>query len=147
MPEVGAIERVAEGYLKAYVAGDRMYFDRKNLPGVDARPTARLMLATNTLPPFADRSGGLSRRLMILPFRLAIPPDRQDPQLARKLLDELSGIFNWSIEGWHRLCANRRFTEPLLSRQMITECWIDNNPARAFLLERSTDGTGIIDSL
>lgn len=144
VPEVGAIGRVAEGFLKAFVAGDRMYFDRKNLPGIDARPTARLMLATNTLPPFADRSGGVWRRLMILPFRVTIPPDRQDPHLATTLLGELPGIFNWAIEEWRQL-RRGRFIEPRVSREALNEYRIVSNPAHTFLLEevRSSRGSTV----
>jgi P4 family phage/plasmid primase-like protien len=144
VPEVGTVSRVAEGFLKAFVAGDRMYFDRKNLPGIDARPTARLMLATNTLPPFADRSGGVWRRLMILPFRVTIPPDRQDPHLATALLAELPGIFNWATEEWRHLRGGR-FIEPRMCRQVLEDFRIDSNPAQAFLLEavRSARGSSI----
>jgi putative DNA primase/helicase len=144
VPEVGTIGRVAEGFLKAFVAGDRMYFDRKNLPGIDARPTARLMLATNTLPPFADRSGGVWRRLMILPFRVTIPPDRQDPHLATTLLGELPGIFNWATEEWRQLRGGR-FIEPRVSREPLNEYRIDSYPAHTFLLEevRSARGSSV----
>jgi P4 family phage/plasmid primase-like protien len=144
VPEIGAISRVAEGFLKAFVAGDRMHFDRKGLPGIDARPTARLMLATNTLPPFADRTGGVWRRLMILPFRVTIPPDRQDPHLAAALLAELPGIFNWSLEGWRQLRGGR-FIEPKVCRELLTEYRMDSNPAQTFLLDevRSRRGSSI----
>ena len=125
VPEVGAIDRVAEGFLKAFVAGDRMYFDRKNLPGIDARPTARLMLATNTLPPFADRSGGVWRRLMILPFRVTIPPDRQDPHLATTLARRAAGHLQLGHRGMapapgrtlHRAPRVQRGAERIPDRQ------------------------------
>jgi P4 family phage/plasmid primase-like protien len=146
VPEIGPLDRVSEGFLKAFVAGDRMYFDRKGLPGIDARPTARLVLATNTLPPFTDRSGGVWRRVMILPFRLTIAPDRQDPHLAAALLDELPGIFNWSLEGWRELRRRERFIEPKISRQVLDEYRIDSNPAQAFLLDEVRSARGSLVS-
>jgi P4 family phage/plasmid primase-like protien len=144
VPELGVIDRVAEGFLKAFVAGDRMHFDRKGLPGIDARPTARLVLATNTLPPFADRSGGVWRRLMVLPFQVTIPPERQDPQLTATLLGELSGIFNWAVAGWGQLRGGR-FIEPKVCRELLEEYRMDSNPAQTFLLDevRSRRGSSI----
>lgn len=145
VPEIGHIDRIAEGFLKAFVAGDRMHFDRKGLPGIDARPTARLVLATNTLPQFADPTGALFRRLIILPFRVNIPPERQDPNLATKLLSELPGIFNWGADGWLRLSRTERFTEPMLSHQQLDEHRVECNPGVAFLLEdvRSARGSTV----
>jgi putative DNA primase/helicase len=34
--EVGEIKSVAEGHLKQFTSGDKMYFDRKGIPGIDA---------------------------------------------------------------------------------------------------------------
>jgi putative DNA primase/helicase len=64
--EVGEIDRVAEGLLKSFTAGDRMMFDRKGIDPIEAMPTARLVLATNNRPRFSDRSGGLWRRLLLM---------------------------------------------------------------------------------
>jgi putative DNA primase/helicase len=109
--EVGEIDKVAEGYLKQFTAGDRMYFDRKNISPVNAYPTARLVLSTNNRPRFRDRSAGLWRRMILVPFRVMIPSDRQDPQLKEKLKQELPGILLWALEGLQRLRRNERFTE------------------------------------
>src|SRR5262245_60211733 len=62
-PEVGELDKTAEGTLKAFVSGDRMTFERKCKDGFSARPTARLVLSTNNLPRFVDRSEGVWRRL------------------------------------------------------------------------------------
>lgn len=144
--EIGDIDRAAEGILKAYTSGDRMYFDRKNRPGVSARPTARLIFTTNNLPRFRDRSNGVLRRMILLPFRVVIPVEQQDRLLAQKLQAELPGIFNWSIEGLRRLRANGRFTEPRVCREALQEYWTDNNPARAFLQDEvGPDSRGAIE--
>jgi P4 family phage/plasmid primase-like protien len=133
--EIGNPNRVAEGYLKSFVAGDPMHFDRKNNSVINARPTARLILATNVLPRFSDQSLGLRRRLMLLPCNIVIPPQQQDRQLTAKLETELSGIFNWSIRGLLRLRTTGRFTEPNASRVALEEYRDDLNPTRTFLLE------------
>jgi putative DNA primase/helicase len=133
--EVGPMNLVAEGYFKSFVAGDSMFFDRKGLPGITARPTARLILATNCLPPFRDRSGGVWRRLLLLPFRVVLTPERQDHQLLGKLTAELSGIFHWAVEGLRRLRKHQRFTEPSASHELMAEYQVERNPARSFFEE------------
>jgi putative DNA primase/helicase len=114
--EFGSQKRIDEGVLKAFVAGNRMFFDRKNRPAVQARPTARLAFSTNAVPIFHDRSEGVWRRMILLPMNVAIPVDRQDPRLVETLNQELPGIFNWSLEGCRRLKQRGRFTEPDVCR-------------------------------
>jgi putative DNA primase/helicase len=113
-----------------------MYFDRKGVVGVTAYPTARLILATNNEPRFADRSKGIWRRMIVIPFNVSIPKDRQDPQLAAKIkAEELPGIFNWGIEGLRELRRNRRFTIPAVSQQAWEDFRRESNPASEFLVE------------
>jgi putative DNA primase/helicase len=133
--EIGRLDPVAEATVKAFVAGDAMYFDRKNQDGVNTRPTARVILAANTLPEFADRSRGLWRRLILVPCNVSIPVERQDRQLGETLKAELPGIFNWSLQGLRRLLAQRRFTDPTVCRQFLEANQAERNPERAFLLE------------
>jgi putative DNA primase/helicase len=131
--EIGDIRRVAEGQLKQFTSGDRMYFDRKGVPGIEAYPTARLLFATNQRPQFADRSSGLWRRMMVVPFRVTIPAERQDKELVSKLVQELPGICLWSVEGLRRLREQGRFIEPALCKEALDEYRLQSNPAREFL--------------
>jgi hypothetical protein len=39
-----------------FISGDRMYCDKKGVQGVEAKPTARLIVATNNRPDIGDRS-------------------------------------------------------------------------------------------
>ena len=133
--EVGEIDRVAEGTLKAFTSGDRMYFDRKGIPGIEAYPTARLVLSTNNRPRFSDRSEGIWRRMLLLPFRITIPYKEQDRQLTAKLREELPGIFVWAVEGLRRLRDNGHFSEPGVCRQALDDYQSESNPARHFLRE------------
>jgi putative DNA primase/helicase len=133
--EIGEIDRAAEGILKAYTSGDCMHFDRKNLPPLDARPSARLVLTTNNLPRFRDRSSGVWRRMIVLPFRVSIPEGQQDRHLSAKLKAELPGILNWSLEGLRRLRQRGRFIEPAVCQQAVADHKAESNPARMFLQE------------
>jgi putative DNA primase/helicase len=139
----GVMDRVTEGKLKAFTAGDAMHFDRKHLTPLQARPTARLIVAANEVPPTNDRSLGLIRRMSLLVFRVSIPADQQDPKLGDKLLAELPGILLWAVEGRRRLQRQGQFTEPAICVAAREEYRHENNPIRAYFeehLEINPDG-------
>lgn len=139
--EIGPMRGPVEGILKAIVSGDPISVEFKNQTPFDARPTVRLLFATNVLPPFNDRSDGLWRRLLILPFNVAIPEDRQDPKLAEKICAaELPGVFNWALAGLKRLRQQARFTQTEATRQAVEEHRRACNPERQFLDESCVAG-------
>lgn len=57
------IEEEAEGILKAFVAGDAFTFERKYRDPFHATPTTKVMIATNALPHFNDKTQGIVARL------------------------------------------------------------------------------------
>jgi P4 family phage/plasmid primase-like protien len=130
--EVGEIDKTAEGFLKAFVGADLMPFEEKYKPVYTAKPTARLVFATNTLPRFVDRSNGIWRRMIIIPFDVTIPEDRQNRKLASELKQELPGILNWSLNGLKRLRIRGCFKEPGRSAEFKRQYQQDMNPAKGF---------------
>ena len=50
------VEDEAETVLKSFVAGDQFTFERKFKEPVSAIPTAKIMIATNALPRFNDKT-------------------------------------------------------------------------------------------
>lgn len=133
--DANEVEKVAEGTLKATVSGDPQTFDRKYLPIVDARATARIVLTANELPPFQDRSEGVWRRMLVLPFNTAVPEDAQDEKLETRLLTELSGILNWALDGLRRLKARGKFIEPGVSKAAREEFQAQRHPTRTWLAD------------
>jgi len=134
------LDELAETMLKSYTSGDRMSFQRKFREPVHAVPTAKIMISTNQLPQFADKSMGLWRRLLFVPFENSYPEHRQNPDLAGELSEELPGIFNWAFEGLKRLERDGPFVQPAKCRQAIAEYRRNVNPARAFLLDNYVAG-------
>ena len=98
-------------------------------------PTAKLVIAANSRPTFVDRSEGLWRRLVPVPFNVTIPEDKQDKRLTEKLAAELPGIFNWALKGLKRLNEQGRFTESTLVKAATEEYKLECNPVRLFLAE------------
>jgi putative DNA primase/helicase len=134
------LDELAETMLKSYTSGDRMSFQRKFREPVHAVPTAKIMISTNQLPQFTDKSMGLWRRLIFVPFENTYPEHRQNPNLANELSEELAGIFNWAFEGLKKLEAAGCFVQPEKCRQAISQYRRDVNPARAFLLDNYVAG-------
>lgn len=137
--DVGEIDKVAEGRLKSFTSGDRMFFDRKGIRGVSMVPTARLMMCCNVKPRIADRSQGVWRRMILMPFRVQI--GRADRVAGMDKPDwwleagDLPGILNWAIAGLHRLRSQGDFTYSEVCAEAIGEYQSENNPASVFLTE------------
>src|SRR5262249_51515008 len=137
--EIGALDKASEGYLKQYVDGSPMTFNRKHRDHVTARPTARLTFATNNLPRFHDHSDGIWRRLLLLRFRVQIADAEKVPGMDKPQwwhnARELPGIFNWAAEGLQRLKCRGDFKVPEVCRAELAKYREDCNPAHTFLTE------------
>jgi len=132
------IADTAETILKSFVAGDGFTFERKHRDPVNARPTAKVMISTNALPRFGDKTRAMWRRILLVPFEKTIPDDQQIKTLADELKKELPGIFNWAVEGLQDLSI-KGFTEPGDSKELMETYRRDSDPARSYLLEHYTE--------
>ena len=79
---------------------------------------------------------------MVVPFRVTIPPERQDRHLTAKLKEELPGIFNWALAGFLRLQRNGHFTSSAICQQALDDYREEGNPAQTFLREVCADRAG-----
>jgi P4 family phage/plasmid primase-like protien len=138
--EVGELDRTDEGTLKAFVSGDRMKFERKGKDPFTAKPTARLVLSTNNIPRFSDRSEGVWRRLKLVPFNRRVPDTERVPGMDKPewwlKTGEMPGMLNWALEGLRRLRHNHfHFTDSAACRAALEVHRLESDPCRAFLLE------------
>ncbi len=137
--DAGELDKVAEGHLKAFTAGNPMSFGRKYLDSVERIPTARLMMAVNNRPRFSDRSDGVWRRMLLVPWRIQIPASDRIANMDKpwwwEQSGELPGILLWAIMGLHRLRQQGRFTESKICSEALDDYRSEMNPARTFLQE------------
>lgn len=100
------------------------------------RNRAKLVMTYNIIPDLKDLSAGMLSRPLIIPFDKVIKDEEQDREIGAKLASELSGIFNFALEGWNRLEAQGGFTTSEKSKialQKIREesCnvyqWVENH--------------------
>ena len=135
--DCGELDKTAEGTLKSFTAGDRMTIDRKGISPIETSPTARLMIAANNRPRFSDRSRGLWRRLMIVPFNVQITDEEKVRGMDKpewwQASGELPGILRWAVEGLWRLRQQGCFTRTSVGELALADYRNEVNPARAFI--------------
>ena len=93
--------------VKAVVAGDWVSGREPYKGPCKFRPFAKHFLAMNEIPQIEDTTHGMWRRIYIIEFPKRFTEDEMDVFLQDKLDNELSGIFNWAIEGYKRLKARK----------------------------------------
>ncbi|SHM26586.1 putative DNA primase/helicase [Chitinophaga jiangningensis] len=83
---------------------------------------AKLIFNCNELPGNVEHTQAYFRRFLIIPFDVTIPEAQQDKELARKIIGtELSGVFNWVLEGLNRLLRQKRFSDCEAARLKVEE--------------------------
>jgi putative DNA primase/helicase len=66
----------------------------------DFDPSHKTFLTTNHKPIIRGTDIGIWRRIHLLPFTVAIPPEKVEKDFReRRLMPELSGILNWALMG------------------------------------------------
>lgn len=99
---------------------------------------ARLIFNSNVLPKEVEPTNAFFRRFLIVHFDVTIPESEQDKQLAQKIIaSELSGIFNWVLEGLSRLLEQNNFTYSKKSDDQIKKYKAESNNVKVFIDENN----------
>lgn len=97
---------------------------------------ARFMFNCNELPKEVENTNAFFRRFIILPFRITIPTQNQDKELSKKIIkDELSGVFNWVLNGLTRLLRNKDFTHSKIVEDEVLQYQKESDSVLMFLEE------------
>ncbi len=99
MNETSQGARFNEAKLKDLTGGDTLTGRFLHEEFFDFRPTHKLLIRGNHKPAISGTDEGIWRRLRLVPFTVAIPPEEQDPGLLEKLRAELPGILRWAVQG------------------------------------------------
>lgn len=95
---------------------------------------AKLLFNCNELPKEVEHTHAFFRRFLIVPFDATIPEAEQDKELHRKIIDsELSGVFNWVLDGLKRLLKQKRFTECEAVRKAVEQYQKESDPVKLFI--------------
>ena len=97
---------------------------------------AKFIFNCNELPKDVEHSHAYFRRFLIIPFEVTIPEDEQDKQLHSKIIEnELSGVFNWVLEGLNRLLEQRRFSNCDAATKAVEDYKTNSDSVKQFISE------------
>ena len=83
---------------------------------------ATSIFAMNARPRDVEPTGAFFRRFLIVPFDVLIPENEQDPDLAKKIIDEeMSGVLNYVVEGVRTLLAEGDFDIPKSVQDVVED--------------------------
>ena len=97
---------------------------------------AKLIFNCNELPKDVEHTNAYFRRFLIIPFDVTIPEQEQDKNLHTKIIQsELSGVFNWVLQGLNRLLEQKHFSQCEASQQAVEQYKTESNSVQMFLNE------------
>lgn len=128
---------------------DSIDVDRKYREPWTGKLPTRFLILSNELPNFADASGAIARRFIVLTMQRSFL-GKENTRLTQELLEELPGILNWALDGLSRLEQQGAFTEPESSVYAIQAMVDSVSPVSAFVRECCDvrpDATVLVDDL
>ena len=108
---------------KQLTGGDPVKVEQKNKQPFSYTFPGGIIIACNNLPGFEDDKGGhLFERLYVVPCLNSIEKERRDGMILDKMLKERNAIFNWFLEGLHRLVENNfKITESVSCEEAMKD--------------------------
>ena len=95
---------------------------------------AKMIFNCNELPKDVEHTNAYFRRFLIIPFDVTIPTAEQDKNLHTKIIEkELSGVFNWVLQGLNRLLEQKKFSDCEAAQQAVEQYKIESNSVQMFL--------------
>jgi putative DNA primase/helicase len=119
----------------AITGEDSLSVDRKFKDAWTGRLETRLVILTNELPKLADASGALASRFLILLLTNSFY-GKEDHILTDRIICELPGILNWSLDGLARLRRRGYFVQPASAAAAQQEFEDLGSPIGAFVRDR-----------
>ena len=107
--ETNLRDPVATETLKQAITGDMIIVERKHGPPYQFRPYAKFLISMNDSPVIPDKSHGFSRRIAVLGFIRRIEKEEIVPDMSKRIIQEIDGVFRWAVEGLTILKRNNGF--------------------------------------
>jgi P4 family phage/plasmid primase-like protien len=131
--------KVMDARFKKIVAGEPQSAERKFKDPFEFQPFAKILFSANDFIPTKDRTHGFYRRFDIVRFNRIFGPEEQKPELLQDLKKEITGIFNWGLEGLERLSEQEwKMTRSSFMEGCHHEFRRATNPLQIFLEEECT---------
>jgi len=97
---------------------------------------AKLIFNCNDLPKDVEHTNAYFRRFLIIPFWCYYTSTGQDKNLHTKIIEnELSGVFNWVLDGLNRLLEQKQFSKCDAAQNAVEQYKLESNSVQMFLSE------------
>jgi len=106
------------GKFMMIVGGDKITAGKKHEHPISFYPDTKLIFSCNVIPATTNKNLAFYRRWILLHYNRQTPEDEIDSDMREKLLKELPGILNWSLDGLERLTTNKKFTLTLTPEEI-----------------------------
>jgi putative DNA primase/helicase len=126
------------GIFKILTGGDPVTAEHKFRDGFTFVNHAKMVFSCNRIPEVFDDTTAFFRRLIIVTFPHTFVKEQADQNLLPKLTtpEEMSGFFNWALEGLRRLKQNGwTFSYSKSTSEVRQEYIRKSSPIRAFLMD------------
>jgi len=135
-----------EAVIKDLTGGDRMTARFMRQDFFDFDPQMTLMIAGNTQPSFRGVDEAIRSRVVLVPFKVTIPPAQRNRALPEKLRREYPAILRWCIDGalaWQ----DRGLDVPCTIDAASTAYFDEEDTVGQFLRDETTkDPSGFVSS-
>lgn len=135
--EIKQGEVIDDAALKGIVSGEPTTVEHKHKNPFVMRPFSTCWFGTNHMPHTRDFSDALFRRALVMTFNQVFKPElgNCDPNLKDKLMTELSGILNLSLQAYAD-ALQHGFTTPASSVEARNEWRLEADQVAQFVDER-----------
>lgn len=136
------IEEVSGNYyqshkLKKLISGEEVTINMKFKDQFKFKPQAKFLFAVNTMPRVDDSSTATERRIMVVQFNnnFRLNPNTELRFSNGILATELSGIFNWMLDGADSLRKRKAFISTKEQKDLLIEYREENSSVEGFIGE------------
>jgi P4 family phage/plasmid primase-like protien len=127
------------GYFKMLSGGDTISAEYKFHDRFEFKNYAKLIFSCNKVPESPDDTTAFFRRWIIINFpkQFLEGDPKTNPNLLEKLVteEELSGFFNWVVEGLERLLRGGKFSSGRSVEQTREQYIRASDPVKAFAMD------------
>lgn len=120
------------GFYKRIVSGNAIEAQFKFKDSFKFKPFCTMVFAMNNFPQISDKTHGLYRKMIMIPFDVTIKEENQDKDLSEKLKNEMDGILKFALDGLKRLAEQNKFTYSAKGNALMEEFKKNSNPVEIF---------------